>query len=472
MEEVKRRLRAHHPASLCGDRLTACDVLSTAYPADRNCPPGSTVARERERLAYPLSLFDTGDALPNEDELRTAFAEFTLHIQPGLQFWGLLPFQACSDVRRDAFLAAAVYGCLITRRHTSLELWSNAARVLMTHTFMDNRLSRSKDSVLTWLLLETFSTLTAEAEVWRQCDGYLGFLHSIARNALTSPTSHPNETWTSEAHSSLALALLLSSTVRSIHLGVPLLASRLLNRVVLEAPHGTIEDLILITLFGNANTTWPAASERSALLTLLVLLDQTIAWARDHLSIAVGVLEESETLKPHKLARRSSQLHAASSSMYTRLSRALARWKEMYFDRSEQPVRALFHYCSLLLSFPGLDVLPDMAGYPPRLEYSERLTESYTLLQQEFSLSDMQAPQHAWSILEAVTRCNEYSPIWVPCVTHAAGLFVWHNIMRQRQSREYGSLRVLKLFQDALERMSWPCCEVMAVHLESLSDGM
>ena len=62
---------------------------------------------------------------------------------------------------------------------------------------------------------------------------------------------------------------------------------------------------------------------------------------------------------------------------------------------------------------------------------------------------------------------REITLVWLPVVVFYASLVVRRSTIVRMHSGSHGSLRVLQLFRDGLEKMSWPYCKSIANTLQN-----
>jgi hypothetical protein len=130
-------------------------------------------------------------------------------------------------------------------------------------------------------------------------------------------------------------------------------------------------------------------------------------------------------------------------------------------------VKAFYYFCKLHLLVPDLNGLAQLAGYAPagtevasRFQHIEQTR--YT------ALGDVrEAPSLSWLILENVPESADMSALWLPVILHFAGLVIWIDMKAQGQLGARAPL--LRLFEQKLRAMRWPCCAAMADNLLSLS---
>lgn len=153
------------------------------------------------------------------------------------------------------------------------------------------------------------------------------------------------------------------------------------------------------------------------------------------------------------------------------LNQALDFWSHSYVSQASKDIKALFYFCRMYLSLPSLQLLPIMAGYPPRSQLLKNIPprEIQTLDSELEENSD--GLTNAWLILENVESTGAMTCLWHPIVVFYASLVVWRKIGLQAASGSRGSLRVLHLFKAELEQMRWPCCATMSQVLEKLMDS-
>jgi hypothetical protein len=143
------------------------------------------------------------------------------------------------------------------------------------------------------------------------------------------------------------------------------------------------------------------------------------------------------------------------------------------YQPSNGPERiVLYHFCRLYVTFPELHLLPVAAGFGKDGVHTpnpEANTVHFLDMDEQLVA---EASHYAWLILESVTACKGFLPVWCPIATFSAALVIWMCTQAQGKfEKARGSLMVLRLFKTELERMPWLCANDMAEFLELLAVG-
>lgn len=220
------------------------------------------------------------------------------------------------------------------------------------------------------------------------------------------------------------------------------------------------------------------SSSDESFLILLVILNEIIIYtslcprkhirfheqgAEEYLSSRSGSSEDSFT----PLSHGNEILRARKS-----LIRVLDSWLAAY-QVSNGPERILlFNFCKLYVTFPELHLLCTAAGFGKDGVHKpnpEAKTVQFVDMDEQLVA---EASHYAWSILENITACKGFLPVWCPIVTLSAALVIWMCTQVQGKfQKARGSLMVLRLFKTELERMGWMCATDMAEFLEQLAAG-
>lgn len=158
------------------------------------------------------------------------------------------------------------------------------------------------------------------------------------------------------------------------------------------------------------------------------------------------------------------------------LEAALDRWDTIFHDLSSSEMLALHCYAKLYLSYPDLQILPQLVGYGPLTFGEPGSFESFTTLQ--CSKVSHHSAQLAWLVLDHVASPKRtvevMCPSWLPIAVFHAALVVWAKASFTTDSMDdrHGSTRALLAFQVELEKMCYPCCVEMAATLKRLNSNV
>ena len=247
-----------------------------------------------------------------------------------------------------------------------------------------------------------------------------------------------------------------------MHMGTTPTIAASFGNIPLEATPDSSIAQIQANIFGQEGRTQPLRTEGSDLLKILIILNQVILCS----------------LVLHPLENNSSKSRTASGNIlscttkeetnrsWNRINRALVDWREQHLASSVPAVQALYHFTQLHLLMPDIQSILTEASYPPRLhQRSARAGDSF----ESSGCPSLKAIDSAWQLLESVAQCKDNTHVWLPVITFLAALCVWKHIKSQSGSRAHGSVRVLRVFRDELQRMPWPCCKVMMETLTQLT---
>ena len=268
--------------------------------------------------------------------------------------------------------------------------------------------------------------------------------------------------------------LLLTDTVRALHCGTtPLLSSTELD---IAMPGSSVSKLHeTYALLFQLRATLPAdlTSSDDAIILLVTILS-------DYLSIqsSLRLLVSPSTHRGAAPVFDPKHSHHVNPfvplSPTTELARikdnlraALSRWHDIFGDRCSEDVTALYFYCRLALECPHIWCLPELAGYPSN---DTTRTDSPGKFNEALPVTD-EALRMAWLVVESIdmkkATLRSRLSIWLPVVVFHAALVVWQKL-ESTDSRTYGSLRVLTVFEKELTKMPWPCTLQMVETLQML----
>ena len=406
------------------------------------------------------------------DELQRLCDGSLTNLLPALTLWETLPLQACVSHRAEGLLAMAALGQVLNGDSAASQvLWSMAVRILLANVQLDNRLILSNNTALVWLVLQSMGAVTSSEETWRLTRSANGFLYAAAeKNWGRSSTTDHKEGWSADGQSSLVLASLLTDTVRSLHFGDLPLASTSFKHAALSSPYESIGHLQSLIVFGGPSIPWLPYSKYNALVTLLIILNLIITWAREDRTIIAQLLKQRQSTGLSSSSVTSDPLMAQSTNVRIRIHRALERWQEMYLGCAPSELRAFFHFCRMYCLYPELDQLSILVSYRQRRNSSNGSSlTSPPMANVNDATPTAEACHHAWAVFDEIADCNRVCPLWFPVITYLAGLVVAQGVKTQGSLRLRGSLRVTTIFQVALAQMCWFCCDDMAKSLAEAS---
>ncbi|OBR08124.1 hypothetical protein CH63R_09645 [Colletotrichum higginsianum IMI 349063] len=154
-----------------------------------------------------------------------------------------------------------------------------------------------------------------------------------------------------------------------------------------------------------------------------------------------------------------------------KLSKALGLWAAAYMEQSCRDWVVMYLFCQMSLSLSSLQMLPVLAGYPPRLACDGPVTRQQELAADDELKRSPGAHRFAWQIMEHAETLSDTIPSpWLPVAVFYAGLVIWRcSVLKLDSSTTgHGSRKVLLLFIEELRRMPWPCCTTMVLTLEAL----
>jgi hypothetical protein len=198
------------------------------------------------------------------------------------------------------------------------------------------------------------------------------------------------------------------------------------------------------------------------MLVLLLVLNHIMNWAR-----AVTLGQEAARAILPTTTDADFQREGNPKRSLVIIERTLLKWSNIYLEHMPMEVKACFYFCKLHLLVPDLNGLAQFAAYAPagtgvasRLQYIEQTRYA--------ALGDIrEASSLSWLILENVPESADMSALWLPVILHFAGLVIWIDMKAQGQLGVRAPL--LRLFEQKLRAMRWPCCATMADNLLSLS---
>ena len=222
----------------------------------------------------------------------------------------------------------------------------------------------------------------------------------------------------------------------------------------------------------------PTSSADENFLILLVILNEIIVYTtlcpRKHVRVNESSIEGSVSSRSGSSEECFTPLSHGNEMLRARksLSRVLDAWIIAY-QLSNGPERMLlYNFCKLYVTFPELHLLPIAAGFGRDGVHTpnpEAITVHFLDMDDQLVA---EVSHYAWLILENITACKGFLPVWCPIATFSAALVIWMCTQVQGKfQKARGSLMVLRLFKTELERMSWLCATDMAEFLEQLAVG-
>lgn len=222
----------------------------------------------------------------------------------------------------------------------------------------------------------------------------------------------------------------------------------------------------------------PTSSTDENFLILLVILNEVIVYTTlspgNHLRMNECHTEGSVNSRFGSSEDAFTPLSHGNEILRARKSliRVLDAWIAAY-QVSNGPERLLlYHFCKLYVTFPELHLLPAAAGFKRDGVHTPN-PEANTV--QFLDMDDQlvaEVSHYAWLILENITACKGFLPVWCPIATFSAALVIWMCTQVQGKfQKARGSLMVLRLFKAELDRMPWLCAADMAEFLEQLAIG-
>ena len=222
----------------------------------------------------------------------------------------------------------------------------------------------------------------------------------------------------------------------------------------------------------------PASNTDENFLILLVILNEIIVYAslcpRKHIRLSERSMHESMSSRSSSSEDSFTPLSHGNEILRARkcLIRVLDAWIAAY-QPSNGPERILlYNFCRLYVTFPELHLLPVAAGFGKNGVHAPNPGANTAQFLDMDEQLVAEASHYAWLLLENITACKGFLPVWCPITTFSAALVIWMCTQVQGKFvKARGSLMVLRLFKTELERMPWLCANDMAEFLELLAVG-
>lgn len=335
--------------------------------------------------------------------------------------------------------------------------WALALRLVTTMPALDNRFTRTDDWALTWTLLQIGAILAGDLGRMTVLNRWHGLVVSSARRTW-SGVSSTQQGRSSEQQTSMILTFTLYDTVQSICLNIVPAAYHNFGSIPLASSYKSLQHLLTQSVFGRPDSRWPyTSSPRDSLIMLLIILNEIVVWEK-HLAVVVPEIYPADLMRENTPRGPGLQYRAM-------LGRALSKWDRIYSASTTPEIRALYSFCRLYLDYPAVVYLPGFASLVDSPGQSAPAREK--IQQSHHSILD--GSRHAWGILERASERTGIAPPWLPMILYQAALVVWHELTSQAaNTRNRGSLLVLRLFEEELQKMAWPCCSRFVEHLASL----
>lgn len=263
-------------------------------------------------------------------------------------------------------------------------------------------------------------------------------------------------------------AFLLGDVLRSIHFGLPTAIKALDYLAPVTSTNRAALTIYKAIVVEGRPAPADLAKDGSLLSLVIILADiHTLHCVFHQLCEPAS---SSGVRDPRSFDNLYVPLSAANETHLVRrkIRLALDMWAASYLLAAPRPVAALFYFAKMYLAVPNLQILPVQANYPPRSSQDDWASREGQQSWDEDIGNTAEAAKLAWQILEHADGGSEMTPSWLPISVFFASLVVWRAVRLGGDSAIHGSLRVLLLFKQELEKMCWPCCDAMAATLDSL----
>lgn len=160
------------------------------------------------------------------------------------------------------------------------------------------------------------------------------------------------------------------------------------------------------------------------------------------------------------------------AEMTCKLRANLEIWQNAHFRTSTTELSILWHFCSMYLALPSVQLLIELSEYSCRAGNFNTLSDT-TLLIGAIS-GDLgrgkEAVEHAWKILQLSSDCESTlaTSIWRPFALFTAALTIWANISIEEEANASISLKILQLFEAEITMLKFPCSNEMSAVLKRL----
>jgi hypothetical protein len=409
-------------------------------------------------------------ALPEQNELLRLHDIFIHQFRPFCPFLDDIPVHEFPVSKSYIALAAASISSQLPDAATrsTVDTWDLAMRLVTTMPALDNRFTRTNDWALTWVLLHIAALVSGNMERLKILNRWHGLVISGARRTWSTSSSSSDalnttiRKWPMEHQTLLILSFVLFDTLQSLSLDTLPVAYHTFGPTPLASPYSSIQDLLACSVFGKPDSKWPCASPtKDSLIMLTIILNEIITWGKNMHSLPSDWLD--------MYSSRASNLSDQSSRYLVKIRRALAKWDRLYTVSATTETRTLFHFCSLYLEFPALVYLPILANFRPCVENSVSQASSARRILQRNKQAAVGASRHAWLLFDRACEQTNLAPPWLPIITYYAALVVWFDFRSQSEgTNARGSIQLLRLFEEELRKMAWPCCSVFVENLNTL----
>ncbi|KAJ9617549.1 hypothetical protein H2204_013680 [Knufia peltigerae] len=391
-----------------------------------------------------------------------------------------------------ACIGAMLGECSIER---SSKLWWSSLRLLMGQLEVDNREARKMELIKAWVLLESYGLLSSDRLTWNRTSMAHGYVETAVwrlldqlRDSEDDARNHPNFL-SAENYLKLAIrffpvgVLELTPKTRPI-VSYFALVDLLRSYHFSQASNLSAPEVLCIvnpqrpkTALGNDPQGFPNNS-KSALTSLVGIMGRVHTLAlvfNPLLRIPADRVMSTARWKPCDYIPFSGAMELAE--MTSRLFNNLDTWRRAYSATAKPEVILLWHFCQLYLSLPGLQLLIELSGYPPRCptDASGIGNTSYDASAKlELVTYDLkrgqEASEHAWKILALSSDCSDTlaTVIWKPLALFCAGLVIWGSISVQKDGSAQATLKILNLFEAEISKTKSPGAREMSETLRRL----
>ncbi|KAM0263268.1 hypothetical protein ACHAPA_008882 [Fusarium lateritium] len=109
-----------------------------------------------------------------------------------------------------------------------------------------------------------------------------------------------------------------------------------------------------------------------------------------------------------------------------------------------------------------------LAGYAPRVSRDGLVPKDCREMVDGNLKNALEAQDYAWKIVDLVDQKLTLAAPWLPIAVFFASLVVWRASALKLGGAGQGSRKILLLFRQELDKMSWPCCRVMVATLDNM----
>lgn len=205
-------------------------------------------------------------------------------------------------------------------------------------------------------------------------------------------------------------------------------------------------------------------SSEDSLVLLTALLSDIIYMQRCQPSVPLLSDRDGDQLRnPYAPLSSKSEFGRLGSDM----TAALSRWENHFQDKVGSNILALCYFTKLYLVCPALLELPSIAGYGEVSGFNQKQIKS-----KQIEIPD-EAMDLAWLVLDQCDKSSksikQHLSIWLPNVLFMSALVVWQRLRSQAATDlKFGTLKVLSMFKNEIDRLPWPCCAEMTKTLDRL----